>query len=113
MKSIFFYLFIVPIAILLVVFAVINRDLVTVVLDPFSPQDPTLALSIPLYVLVFGSLVTGVIIGGVADWFRQGRYRKAARENRYEAAKWKSEATKMQQQQPARPGLSLPGPQSS
>ena len=92
MKSLLFYLVVVPIGILLIVLGVINRELVTVVLDPFSPADPTVAVKLPLYLLVFGAVVFGIVIGGAADWLRQGRHRRAARERGYEAQRWKEEA---------------------
>jgi len=34
----------------------------------------------------------GVVAGGVAVWFAQGRYRRAARRSRAEADRWRAEA---------------------
>lgn len=67
-----------PLAIVLIAFTVANRAMVVVSLDPFSPQQPALALEMPLFVLVFLSLLAGVIAGGVATWLGQGRWRKQA-----------------------------------
>lgn len=100
MRSILFYLLILPVAVLLVVFGVINRDPVTVILDPFSPDDPTLAFTTPLYFLVFAAIIFGIVIGGLADWVRQGRWRKAARENRYQAERWRKEAAALKEAEP-------------
>jgi uncharacterized integral membrane protein len=69
----------VPLAIVIVAFAVANRQSVTVSFDPFSPDAPAASLSLPLFTLVLGLLIAGVIIGGVASWLRQGRRRGAAR----------------------------------
>jgi len=91
MKQILFYLITVPAAVLLTVFAVINRQPVTVTLDPFSPENPALAFEVPLSFLLIGAVVLGIVIGGIADWVRQGRHRKAAREGRYEAARLRNQ----------------------
>jgi uncharacterized integral membrane protein len=69
----------VPLAIVIVAFAVANRQSVTVSFDPFSAEAPAASLSLPLFALVIGLLIVGVIIGGVASWLGQGRWRGAAR----------------------------------
>ena len=69
----------VPLAIIIVAFAVANRQSVTVSFDPFSAEAPAASLSLPLFALVIGLLIAGVVIGGVASWLRQGRWRGAAR----------------------------------
>ena len=50
----------------------------------------------PLYVVIFGALLIGIFIGGFMAWLKQGRHRKAAREKRYEAQKWRNEADRQQ-----------------
>ncbi|HSI42517.1 MAG TPA: lipopolysaccharide assembly protein LapA domain-containing protein [Xanthobacteraceae bacterium] len=67
-----------PVSLVLVALAVANRQPVQVALDPFS-ADSGLAVAVPLYVLVFGALILGVVLGGVAVWLRQGRFRRSAR----------------------------------
>lgn len=86
----------VPIGIVLVSLAVANRHEVKLALDPFSPEQPILDFSIPLYFVIFGSLLVGIFIGGFMAWLKQGRHRRAARENRYEAKKWRNEADRQQ-----------------
>src|SRR5215510_7966409 len=68
-------LLLIPLALLIVVFAVANRQPVTVSFDPFATGDPSLSATLPLYVLV----ILGVIVGGVAAWLRQHKWRRAAR----------------------------------
>lgn len=68
-----------PLAIVLVAFAVANREPVTVSFDPFNPAAPALSLTIPLYVLILTLVIAGVIVGGVAAWMRQGKWRGRAR----------------------------------
>jgi len=69
----------IPLAVVIVAFAVANRQIVTVSLDPFSAEHPASSLSLPLFVLVIGLLILGVVIGGVATWLGHGRWRRAAR----------------------------------
>jgi type VI protein secretion system component VasK len=66
------------IAVLAIAFAVANRQVVSVSFDPFSSGDPALVLTAPLFLLVFFLLTCGVVIGGAASWWGQGRYRKVA-----------------------------------
>ncbi|ESR25931.1 lipopolysaccharide assembly protein LapA domain-containing protein [Lutibaculum baratangense] len=101
----------VPLAVILIVFAVSNRHPVLVSLDPFSPEDPSLALDLPLYLLLFGTLLLGVLVGGIAAWVSQGRWRSEARTRRAEARRWKARASEIEAQtatSPAGPGLPAP-----
>lgn len=68
-----------PIAIVLVLFAIANRQWVPVSINPFSRADPTLTLEAPLYMLMFGAMMIGVVLGGLATWLKQRPYRKVAR----------------------------------
>jgi uncharacterized integral membrane protein len=69
----------VPLAIVIVGLAVANRDIVTVSFDPFNSINPAFALKAPLFVLVLLLVIVGVLIGGIAAWLRQGRWRRVAR----------------------------------
>src|SRR5262245_20861317 len=79
MRKIVTALILVPMAILLVEFAVANRHTVTVSFDPFDPSNPAFALSLPLFGLVLAGLIGGVVIGGAATWRRQSKWRRTAR----------------------------------
>jgi len=74
---------IVPLALVLLAFALANRRFVTVSFNPFDPDDAVLALTLPLFIVIIASAMLGVLAGGLAVWFGQRRHRKAAR--RYEA----------------------------
>lgn len=76
-------LILVPLAAIIVVFAVANRQVVTFTLDPFG--DNTIAFSLPLFVLAFILVIIGVVIGGVAAWLRQHKWRRAAHQFEREA----------------------------
>src|ERR1700693_433879 len=69
----------VPLGLVIVALAVANREVVAVSFDPFGAAVPELAVRAPLFVLVFVLVIAGVIIGGVAAWLRQTRWRRAAR----------------------------------
>jgi uncharacterized integral membrane protein len=79
LRKLVFWLILVPLAIVLLMFAVANREIVTVSFDPFNTTAPAAAISIRLFVLIFVLVILGVIIGGVAAWLRQSGYRRAAR----------------------------------
>ncbi|HET8918410.1 MAG TPA: lipopolysaccharide assembly protein LapA domain-containing protein [Xanthobacteraceae bacterium] len=68
-----------PLAIVVIAFAVANRQIVTVSLDPFSAEHPAASLTLPLFALVIVLLVLGVLIGGIAAWLRQSKWRRTAR----------------------------------
>jgi len=70
---------IVPIAVVVVAFAVANRQAVTISFDPFSATSPAYAMTMPLFVLLFIILIIGVIVGGLAAWLGQGAWRRTAR----------------------------------
>lgn len=76
----------IPLAIVLIALAVANRAPVAFTLDPFNPGNPGLTVSLPLFVLLFAALAAGLVIGSLATWLRQGRYRKAARQREAVAA---------------------------
>jgi uncharacterized integral membrane protein len=76
----------IPLAIVLVALAVANRGPVRFTLDPFNPGNPGLTVTLPLFIYLFGALALGLIVGSVATWFRQGRYRKLARRREAELA---------------------------
>ncbi len=70
----------VPVAVVLIALAVANRASTPFTLDPFHPGNPGLTVSLPLFVWLFAALVLGLVVGSVATWFSQGRYRRKARE---------------------------------
>ncbi|MBO9097080.1 MULTISPECIES: LapA family protein [unclassified Rhizobium] len=91
-KKIVNLLVLLPIGIILIIFCVANRQLVTMAFNPFRPEDQVLSLSAPLFVFLFVTLILGMVIGSAATWFTQGRYRKRARTEAREAVRWQAEA---------------------
>ncbi|MCR6733777.1 MAG: LapA family protein [Afipia sp.] len=85
LRKIFNALVILPLAILFVVFAVANRHVVTLSFDPFNSSDPGLGVTLPLFVVIIAVAIFGVIAGGIATWFGQRHWRRAARQYEAEA----------------------------
>ena len=74
------WLVVLPIALVAVVLAVANRTPVTISLDPFGRMMSPLSITVPLFAAILLSMIVGVVIGGAAVWWKQGRYRKRARQ---------------------------------
>jgi uncharacterized integral membrane protein len=79
MRKFFTALIVIPLFLIFVVFAVANRHLVTVSFDPFDSADSLLAVSLPLFALIIVVAILGVVAGGLATWFGQRHWRRAAR----------------------------------
>ena len=75
----------IPLAIIIVMFAVANREVITVSFDPFDTAHPAFALKMPLFVLIFALVGTGVLVGGIAAWLKQHKWRMRARRAEAEA----------------------------
>jgi len=74
------FIVIAPLAIIFLSFDMANRQNVIISFDPFNSGDfPLPKVELPLFVVLIGTLMFGVLLGGVATWMRQGRNRKAAR----------------------------------
>jgi uncharacterized integral membrane protein len=78
-------LIVIPLGVIFVVFAVANRRLVTVSFDPFNSSDPSAGVTMPLFAVIIAVAILGVITGGIATWFRQRHWRRAARQHEADA----------------------------
>ena len=117
MRTIFRLIVILPIALIMLLFAVANRHWVTVSFDPFPGNDIAgPQIDAPLFILLLMAGALGVLVGGAVVWLRQGRYRRMARDNRAAIAEAQGQASDLRdklaalQSASARGGLpSLPG----
>jgi uncharacterized integral membrane protein len=86
----------VPIALLAIAFAIGNSGNVGISLDPFASDSPAYTIQAPLFIVVFAALIVGVLVGGIATWIGQGRYRRATRLHRREAERLRADLDRMQ-----------------
>ncbi|MGH6800398.1 MAG: lipopolysaccharide assembly protein LapA domain-containing protein [Methylocella sp.] len=85
MKRFLKLLFLVPLALVAVAVAEANRHPVIIYLDPFAGPTPEgTQITVSLFIVIFVAIMVGVIFGGVATYFEQGKYRRAARRARAE-----------------------------
>lgn len=100
----------VPVGIVAIAFAVANRQTVALSLDPLP-----WTVDVPLFAVLYAGIVAGLLIGIVAEWWRERRLRRAAREARATAASLQREnaALKSGQASSVQAGLPVsarPGP---
>ena len=84
LRKIVTWIVVLPPVVILVAFAVANRQTVTVSFDPFSSSAPAYSLTLPLFAVIFVVLILGVIVGGFAAWLVQGKWRRRARKSEAE-----------------------------
>jgi uncharacterized integral membrane protein len=110
LQKLFMTFVVVPLAIIFVIFAVANRHPVSVSFDPFGGDAPSLTATLPLFLLVLLLIAIGVLVGGVATWFKQGRWRRAARQREAELHALREERDMLKNELAARERLALPPP---
>jgi uncharacterized integral membrane protein len=101
MRKFFTALIVIPLALIFIIFAVANHHLVTVSFDPFNSSAPTVAVTLPLFVVIIAVAILGVIAGGATTWLRQRRWRRAARQHEADARKARAEADALRAAAPA------------
>lgn len=85
------WLFMIPLMLMGVVAAIANRGPVRLSLDPFSAENPAIVFDVPLWLVIFGCVFLGVLLGGFAVWSAQSRFRREARHQRRRAARLERE----------------------
>ncbi|ACA16954.1 conserved hypothetical protein [Methylobacterium sp. 4-46] len=103
-------LLLLPVAVVVVLLAVANRQAVTLSFDPFSPETPAFSLTVPLYALVFAAVALGILIGGCGAWLGEGKVRRDRRAKGREVERLRQEAERLRRaaERPA----ALPAPAS-
>jgi Lipopolysaccharide assembly protein A domain len=91
----------VPLAILIVMFALANREIITISFDPFDAANPAAVVKLPLFIIIFVLLGLGVLVGGIAAWLGQHRWRVRARKAEAQARELRAELDA----QRSRPGV--------
>jgi uncharacterized integral membrane protein len=98
----------VPLAAIIVAFAVANRQTVTVSFDPTSATSPIYAIHLPLFIVLFIVLILGVIVGGIAAWLNQSGWRRAARKLEADLHALHDDIEALRRREPAPERQSLP-----
>ena len=80
------YAFLAAVAIVLIAVALANRGLVTLQLLPTDVAallGVQQTISLPLFIVIFGGIVAGLVLGFVWEWLREHKHRaEAARKDR-------------------------------
>lgn len=98
----------VPLAAIIIAFAVANRQFVTVSFDPFDAAQPAYAASLPLFALILILVIFGVLLGGIVTWLRLARWRWAARRAEKENRELRLQLDLLQRDLAAPPPAQLP-----
>jgi len=85
MRKLIAVVILIPLALVIVAFAVANREIIAISFDPFDSAQPAYALKMPLFVLIFVLVGIGVLVGGIAAWLKQHKWRVRARRAEAEA----------------------------
>ena len=90
-------LIVVPLGVLLVALAVVNRKPVMLGLNPFD-ADAGFGVEAPLFLFLLGAFALGLVIGGFVTWLGQGKWRKTARIEAREAYAWRRQADRLEKE---------------
>lgn len=96
MRKFFTALVLIPLGVIFLAFAIANRRLVTVSFDPFNAADPSVGLTLPLFLVIIVVAILGVLAGSFATWLRQRHWRKAARQYETEARDARAQLAQLQ-----------------
>ncbi|CAN5503974.1 lipopolysaccharide assembly protein LapA domain-containing protein [soil metagenome] len=105
-------LIVIPLGVLFVVFAVANRHLVTVSFDPFNTANPSIGVTMPLFIAIIAVAILGVIAGSVATWVGQHHWRRAARRHEADARQARMELADLRVRSSSLPRNDLPRTQA-
>jgi uncharacterized integral membrane protein len=97
MRKLVATLILVPIGVLLVALAVVNRKQVVLGLNPFD-ANAGFGIEAPLFLFLLGAFALGLVIGGFATWLGQGKWRKKARVEAREASTWQRQADRLEKE---------------
>ncbi|MBF9039968.1 DUF1049 domain-containing protein [Rhodobacterales bacterium LSUCC0387] len=82
--------FILCIAVVLIVLAIANRDPVVIYLLPTDVAlwlRMDLSASLPLFLIIFGAIAAGLVLGFVWEWLREHRHRADASRSKRDATR--------------------------
>ena len=85
------WLLLLPLIVLFVAFAIANRHIVTLSLDP-TP----ISIRAPLYSFVLAGIFVGLLAGGLIAWLRAGRWRSQLRDEQRSVRRLESELRRVE-----------------
>jgi uncharacterized membrane protein YidH (DUF202 family) len=91
-------LIVVPLGVVLIALAVVNRDPAVLILNPFGGAEPGLSLQAPFFLFLLCAFAIGLVVGGIASWLNQGKWRRTAREEAREARDWRRQADRLEKE---------------
>jgi len=105
-------------AAILIPIGISNRQPISLNLDPFGRDSSPFMATLSLSLLMFIVFMLGLLIGGLATWTGQGRWRRTARLKSREAFQWKAQADRLVREQDgsaggaSAPEVPVPGPRT-
>jgi len=97
-RKLFLVLIVLPVAVILIALAVVNRKPALLILDPLGGTEPGLSLEAPLFLFLLGAFAFGLLVGGLATWLGQGKWRRLAREETRQARDWRRQADRLEKE---------------
>ena len=102
MKRAFYYLVLLLALVVVAGFALANRQWIAqgidLSYDPTNPGGVDSTIPLPMFLVLFGVLVIGMILGGITVWLKQGRFRRAARVAQVEVERHRNELDRLRSQ---------------
>jgi uncharacterized integral membrane protein len=80
MISLFRTFFFWSLALAVAAIAVANRKSTLLSFDPFSADQPAIALQLPLFWIILAAALVGIVLGGWSSWLAQAPLRRTIRE---------------------------------
>ena len=97
-RKLILVLVVLPLAVLLIALAVVNRKPALLILDPLGGTEPGMSLEAPLFLLLLGAFAFGLVVGGMATWIGQGKWRRLAREETRQARDWRRQVDRLEKE---------------
>ncbi len=97
MRRLLTFLVLVPLGALLVALAVVNRKPVTFMLNPFDASSGP-GVEAPLFLFLLGAFAVGLLVGGFATWYEQGKWRAKARKEARETKALRAQAERLEKE---------------
>ena len=97
-----------PLIVVAAIFAIANREPITLDLWPFEASP-----RLPLFVILLACLVFGLVVGGLATWLSVAPTRRRARQARRRVAELEREVARLRRERESAAGAPGAGPGGS